>query len=252
MAVCIAFSLAGLSLLAAEKRSFDIPAGAADKALREFIAQSGSELVYPAEIARGVKSNAVKGEFTAKEALQRIVAGSDLLVAQDAKTGVLTVSRTSGPNGGRMVAPSSGRPTQQTASETKEVVQMDAFNVTAIGQRYVNQDAIQSKRVAPGVFDSISQDDIGKLPDMNIADSYQRIPGIAAENDEDEGRFVVARGLQPAFNYVTFEGMALATHDAFGGGGRNINIETIPAGSVQRLEAYKTFLPNMDAASIGA
>jgi TonB-dependent receptor len=252
MAACIACCLAGLSLLAAEKKPFDIPAGTADKALKAFTAQSGSEVLYSAEMARGVKSNAVKGEFTAQEALQRILAGSDLAVAQDAKTGVLTVSRALAPNGGRTVAPSSGRPAPQTASETKEAVQMEAFTVTAIGQRYVNQDAIQSKRVAMGVYDSISQDDIGKLPDLNIADSFRRIPGISAVNDEDEGRFVLARGMHPSLNYVTFEGVAVATHDAFGGGGRNVNLETIPASSVRRLEAFKTFLPNMDGGSIGS
>lgn len=184
IAAFILCCFAGLALPAAEKKSFDIPAGTADKALKVFTTQSGSELIYPAEIARGVKTNAVRGAFTAQEALQRIVAGSDLVVAQDAKTGVLTVSRSFDPNGARTVAPSSDRLAAPSISQAKETTRMEAFEVKAIGQTYVNQDAIQSKRAVAGIFDSISQDDIGKLPDVNIADSFRRIPGISAINDE--------------------------------------------------------------------
>jgi TonB-dependent receptor len=252
IAAFILCCFAGLALPAAEKKSFDIPAGTADKALKVFTTQSGSELIYPAEIARGVKTNAVRGAFTAQEALQRVVAGSDLVVAQDAKTGVLTVSRSFDPNGARTVAPSSDRLAAPSISQAKETTRMEAFEVKAIGQTYVNQDAIQSKRAVAGIFDSISQDDIGKLPDVNIADSFRRIPGISAINDEDEGRFVLARGLQPALNHVTFEGMAIATHDAFGGGGRSVNLETIPASAVKRLEAFKTYTPAMDGGAIGS
>lgn len=138
MAACFAFSLVGLSLLAAEKKSFDIPAGTADQALKVFTAQSGSEVVYPAEIARGVKTNAVKGDFTAQEALQRIVAGSDLVIAQDAKTGALTVSRISDPNASRAALDASGRPSQNSPSDRKanpaagdEPVTLSAVQVSA-------------------------------------------------------------------------------------------------------------------------
>jgi len=247
--ICV---LSSLPLVAADKKNFDIPEGTADRALKAFTSQSGSELVYPAEIVRGVKTNAVQGEFTSKEALQRVVAGSDLVVSQDAKTGVLTVSRRIDPNAAGMSAPKGERPIGPTDSVSSATVQMDTFMVNEIGQRFVNQDALQSKRAVTGVSDSISQDDIGKLPDVNIADAFRRIPGISAVNDEDEGRFVLARGMQPALNHVTFEGMAIATHDAFGGGGRSINLETIPAGAVKRLEAFKTFTPAMDGGSIGS
>lgn len=178
--ICV---LASLPLVAAEKKNFDIPAGTADRALKAFTSQSGSELVYPAEIARGVKTNAVQGEFTAKEALQRVVAGSDLVISQDAKTGVLTVSRRIDPNAAGTSAPKSERPIGPSDSGSSATVQMDTFMVNEIGQRFVNQDALQSKRAVTGVSDSISQDDIGKLPDVNIADAFRRIPGISAVND---------------------------------------------------------------------
>lgn len=245
-----------LSALAAGeiKRNFDVPAGDAIATLKQAAQQGGVEIMFPAATVKGVTTAAVKGEYTAREALEHLLKDTGLVAVQDEKTGALAVrlGNSTLPKKNAASRLSKSAVETEQAADRNDVVKLETFKVTAIGQRYVNQDALQAKRITIGVFDSISSDDIGKLPDLNIADSFQRIPGIAAQNDEDEGRFVIARGLQPAFSYVTFEGVALATHDAFGGGGRNINLETIPAGSVKRLEAYKTFLPSMDGASIGA
>lgn len=178
----------------------------------------------------------------------RIMAGLTLVLICQA---ALAVDPPSGnENDSAATAPAAAKPTVQSSGD--QPLTMDALEVTAIGQNYVNQDAIQAKRTNAAIFDSLSQDDIGKLPDVNIADAFRRIPGIAAVNDEDEGRFVLARGIHPSLNFVTLEGMAVATHDAFGGGARNVNLEVIPASAVNRLETYKTFTPNLDGGSIGA
>lgn len=243
------YLLAGLGVFAASPstKSFDVPAGAAAQTLKQFSTQSGVQLVFPTDLVQGVRTNAVRGDFAPLAALEKMVAGTPLVVVPDATPGAFAIRRepASEKNG---PSPAASR----NAAADGPATQMEAFEVKAIGQNYVNQDAIRSKRAVDGVYDSISQDDIGGLPDVNIADSFRRIPGISAINDEDEGRFVLARGLQPALNHVTFEGMAIATHDAFGGGGRGVNLEAIPASSVKRLEAFKTYTPAMDGGSIGS
>ncbi len=57
------------------------------------------------------------------------------------------------------------------------------------------QNSINTKRLADSVVDAISAEDIGKLPDVTIADSLQRIPGIQVERTAGEGGPVQIRGL---------------------------------------------------------
>ena len=67
--------------------------------------------------------------------------------------------------------------------------------VVVTGVRQAQQAAIEVKRDAMQVVDSISAEDIGKLPDVTIADSLQRIPGVQIRRDAGEGSTVAVRGL---------------------------------------------------------
>ncbi|MCJ2184751.1 TonB-dependent receptor [Novosphingobium sp. 1949] len=76
--------------------------------------------------------------------------------------------------------------------------QDDAASANAIivtGIRASQQRAIETKREAPSVVDSISAEDIGKLPDVTIADSLQRIPGVQILRSAGEGSTINIRGL---------------------------------------------------------
>jgi len=92
-----AWLAAGLTavLVAAEsvRRSFDIPAGRAERSLRQYSAQAGVQLVYPTAVVRDVHTRAVKGRFTDREALERMFASTPLRVVRDEKTGALTLTR---------------------------------------------------------------------------------------------------------------------------------------------------------------
>lgn len=82
-----------------DRRSFSIPASTADKSLRLFAAQSGAEVVYPAELVRGVRTPAVQGELTPAEAVVRLLAGTGLESTRDERTGAFSISRIHDPNG---------------------------------------------------------------------------------------------------------------------------------------------------------
>lgn len=75
------------------KRQFDLPANAAERALKLFSTQSGVQIVFSPEVTDGIRSNAVKGLFTPREAAERLLAGTPLQLTQDEKTGVLSVVR---------------------------------------------------------------------------------------------------------------------------------------------------------------
>jgi catecholate siderophore receptor len=99
------------------RRAFDLPAGAAERSLKLFSTQSGLEVIFPTEIARGVRTPAVKGDFTAAEAMARLLDGTGLTAAQDERSGALTVKRGSDPNASRAAQPTpSDRPARQSAA----------------------------------------------------------------------------------------------------------------------------------------
>ena len=79
------------------KTRFRLPEGDAAVTLRQFSQQARTPIVYPVDAVSGVKTNAVHGDFTAREALDRMVAGTGLIASQDAGTGALTVGRAARP-----------------------------------------------------------------------------------------------------------------------------------------------------------
>lgn len=72
-------------------RAYDIPPGTALVTFKQFVAQSGAQLLYSAEEVEGVTTRSVQGSFTPFDAIRRMLAGTPLEATQDAASGALTV-----------------------------------------------------------------------------------------------------------------------------------------------------------------
>jgi hypothetical protein len=81
------------------KKSFDVPAGDAPVSLKYFAQQAGLELLYSAKEIAGAKTNAVKGMFTAREALTKMLSGTKLIATPGKSRGAVAVTRAHDPNG---------------------------------------------------------------------------------------------------------------------------------------------------------
>jgi TonB-dependent receptor len=79
------------------------------------------------------------------------------------------------------------------ADDTQSAESLEEITVTGI--RAAQQRAIDIKRQASQIVDSISAEDIGKLPDVTISDSLQRVPGVQIRREAGEGSAVNVRGL---------------------------------------------------------
>ncbi len=99
----------------AAKRHYELAAADATTTLRQFAEQSGQEIIYVVTTVRGVTTNAVKGEFTAREALTRLVANTGLLPLEDAKTGAVSIIREARPES---KSPRQSSPPNATKPET--------------------------------------------------------------------------------------------------------------------------------------
>lgn len=90
---CAVCSVSEVRGEAAESRSYNLPRGDAATTLKQFAADSGEQIVYLVDNVRGQKTNAVIGEYSAREALNRMLAGTGLVASHDPATGAFVVGR---------------------------------------------------------------------------------------------------------------------------------------------------------------
>ena len=65
--------------------------------------------------------------------------------------------------------------------------------VVVTGIRRSLSRAMDIKRDASGVVDSISAEDLGKFPDLNVAESLQRVTGVSIDRNGGEGQAITVR-----------------------------------------------------------
>ena len=143
--------------------------------------------------------------------------------------------------------PALAQEAMQPAPQTRPSAE-DTDTITIVGYRAQNEEAIRAKRESEIVGEFLSSDDIGQQPDYNIADSFRRLPGVQTVFDEDEGRYVSVRGLNPSYTLGSLDGSTMATAER---GGRQLNMESIPSTAVKRLEVVKSRTPDSDGNAIG-
>ena len=113
--------------------------------------------------------------------------------------------------------------------------------------------AIEEKKEAPNIIEVQPLSEMLKLPDVNLAEALQRIPGISVETDTGEGRFVNIRGLDSDLNGTTYGGVRLPPSNPSSpfGGARATAFDVIPTGLVGGVELTKTNRPDIDAEALG-
>ncbi|WP_168355754.1 TonB-dependent receptor [Sphingomonas gei] len=127
------------------------------------------------------------------------------------------------------------------AAETPEGEQ----DIVVTGIRASLSSAQSLKRNADTVVDSIVAEDIGKLPDVNVSEALQRVPGVQVQRDVGEGAgSVQIRGLGGV--ETTING-----RDAFTGVNRTFNLQSLPAELLSRLDVYKAPTANLLEGGIG-
>jgi TonB-dependent receptor len=95
-------------------------------------------------------------------------------------------------------------------------VAQDTETVTVSGYRGSLEKAQDLKHNAVGSQDSIVSEDIAQFPELNLAESLQRIPGVSITRDAGEGRQITLRGLGPDFTRTQLNGMEVLSNTASG------------------------------------
>ncbi|WP_457353843.1 TonB-dependent receptor [Roseateles sp. P5_D6] len=129
--------------------------------------------------------------------------------------------------------------------------QLDTVTITGI--RASQEKSLSVKRNADAHIDVISAEDIGKMPDKNVADSLARVPGVTILNSPaggsggfDERDRVGLRGTNPSLTQTLLDGHGIANGDWFvldqtgAGVGRSVSYSLLPSELVSRVEVRKS------------
>ncbi|MEI6893905.1 MAG: TonB-dependent receptor [Colwellia sp.] len=130
---------------------------------------------------------------------------------------------------------------KQTKQDDVEVISVTGFRSSLAKSLAVKKDALN-------LVDAISAEDVGKLPDVNVAEALQRIAGITVSRERGNGQSISVRGLTGGFNMTTLNGRKLATDNA----GRNFNYDVLSSGIISSIEVSKTPKAEFTEGGIGA
>src|SRR5689334_11370673 len=141
----------------------------------------------------------------------------------------------------------------QTAEQKKTAAKKtdELETIVVRGIRESLQRSLDSKREAAAHVEVITAEDVGKMPDKNIADSLSRVPGVtissasATEGGFDENDRVSMRGTNPSLTQTLINGHGVSSGDWFvlnqtGTVGRSVSYSLLPSELVGQVIVHKT------------
>ena len=133
----------------------------------------------------------------------------------------------------------------QDAPTDEEDEQATLDVVTVTGIRGSIQNSLNAKKNATSIVEAISAEDIGKLPDLSIADSLARLPGVTAQRVRGRSQQISIRGLGPDFSLALWNGREVVS----AGNNRGVEFDQFPSELVAQGVVYKT--PDATLAATG-
>ncbi|WP_286711673.1 MULTISPECIES: TonB-dependent receptor [unclassified Sphingomonas] len=135
---------------------------------------------------------------------------------------------------------------QDTTPAPAPADQPEEGNLVVTGIRASLTSSANIKRNNVTIVDSVSSEDIGKLPDVSIADSLARIPGVTAQRLEGRDQRLSIRGLGPDFSTTLLNGREQVTV----GDNRGVEYDQYPSEFFKNVNVYKSADASLIAAGI--
>jgi iron complex outermembrane receptor protein len=111
---------------------------------------------------------------------------------------------------------------------------LDTIVVTGI-RRGIER-SIDTKKNSTSIVEAVSAEDIGKLPDVSIAESIARLPGLAAQRVAGRAQVISVRGLSPDFSTTLLNGREMVST----GDNRSVEFDQYPSELLSGVTVYKT------------
>ena len=125
--------------------------------------------------------------------------------------------------------------TTPDAKKPEEVVMMSEFTVAGSFAGSLEM-AAQEKQASPAIVEVIAPEDIGKLPDISIADALTRLTGITSQRVNGRNQQITIRGFSPDFSTGTLDGVEQATTND----NRAVEYDQYPSELIGGVQVFKT------------
>lgn len=112
----------------------------------------------------------------------------------------------------------------------------DLDTIQVIGIRRSIEASTDKKRDSTSIIEAVSAEDIGKLPDVSIAESIARLPGLAAQRVAGRAQVISVRGLSPDFATTLLNGREMVST----GDNRSVEFDQYPSELVSGVTVFKT------------
>ncbi|MDP3740595.1 MAG: TonB-dependent receptor [Hyphomonadaceae bacterium] len=136
-----------------------------------------------------------------------------------------------------------GGPAETAADQAGDVV-------VITGSALARKEALEEKKDESRTIEALGVDELGQLPDKNVGESLNRLPGVSMLVEKGEGRYVQVRGVASNLNNVTINGVQMGSPEVELGG-RQAPLDIISGGVLGGVQVIKTPTPDMDAQGIG-
>lgn len=112
----------------------------------------------------------------------------------------------------------------------------DSGTIIVTGYRASLESAVNKKKTAEQIVESVSAEDIGKLPDASIAESIARLPGLTSQRLSGRSNAIAIRGFAPDFSTTLLNGREQTST----GDNRAVEYDQYPSEVISAVNVYKT------------
>ncbi|VVT12829.1 TonB-dependent receptor [Sphingomonas sp. EC-HK361] len=127
-------------------------------------------------------------------------------------------------------------PAQTPAQTTDDQTATDDQDIVVTGFRASLESAVAEKKNRDQIVESVSSEDIGKLPDASIAESIARLPGLTSQRVSGRSNVISIRGFSPDFSTTLLNGREQTST----GDNRAVEYDQYPSEVVNQVLVYKT------------
>ena len=117
----------------------------------------------------------------------------------------------------------------------------DKADVIVTGFKRSLESAVNAKKSRDQVVESVSAEDIGRLPDASIAESIARLPGLTSQRVSGRAQYISIRGLAPDFSTTLLNGREQTST----GDNRAVEYDQYPSEIISQVLVYKTPLASI-------
>jgi TonB-dependent receptor len=170
------------------------------------------------------------------------------LALAQVEAGAPATAAGTGTGTGTATATATGTATATAGAQDAATAPAETSVVVVTGARAALAKALDLKRNADVIQDSISATELGRFPDDNVADSLTHISGVSVSRTRGgEGQYINVRGLGSGYNIVTLNRRILATD----GDGRDFAFDVLPSEVIGGADVMKSASAAQMEGSIG-